>query len=108
MTSRTKIVKYATINALSIALYVTILVLSVFYLGKPLQNHPDTILIPIGMLTLLVFSAALTGTLMLGRPIIWYLEGKKKEALQLLMCTMLILLIITIIVFITIAMVALY
>lgn len=43
--------------------------------------------IPIFMLMLFVFSAALTGTLFFGKPIMWYIDGKKKEALSLLAYT---------------------
>jgi len=40
------------------------------------------------MLLVLVFSAALTGILIFGRPAIWYLDGKKSEALFLLFYTL--------------------
>lgn len=38
---------------------------------------------PIAFLLLFVLSAAIVGGLVLGQPILWYLEGKKKEAIQL-------------------------
>jgi hypothetical protein len=40
------------------------------------------------MLSLLVFSAALVGSLIFGRPILWYLDNKKKEAVLLLAYTL--------------------
>jgi hypothetical protein len=42
----------------------------------------DTFLTPVAVLMLFVLSATVTGTLVLGRPILLYLDGKKKEALQ--------------------------
>ena len=51
------------------------------------------------MLMLFVFSAAFTGTLVLGRPIVWYLNGKKREALSLLFYTLGVFLAITLIAF---------
>ncbi|MEK6918671.1 MAG: hypothetical protein AABW73_01400 [Nanoarchaeota archaeon] len=106
--SKSEIAKYAIINALSTALYVIILVSLIFYFGKTLQGSEETILIPIGMIMLFLFSASLTGTLVLGRPIMWYLDNKKKEALQLLLSTLIIILMITLIVFIMMITVALY
>lgn len=40
------------------------------------------------MLLLFVFSAALTGALIFGRPILWYLDGKKREAILLFFYTL--------------------
>lgn len=51
-------------------------------------DEPDTIFAPIIMLMLFVFSAAITGSLVLGRPILWYIDGKKKEAVHLLFSTL--------------------
>lgn len=42
----------------------------------------DTPWTPVAVLMLLVLSAAITGTLVLGRPLIMYLDGAKKEALK--------------------------
>ena len=60
---------------------------------------PKTVIIPIAMLMLLVFSVALVGSLIFGRSIIWYLDGKRKEAVKLIIYTLGILFIITILVF---------
>jgi len=43
---------------------------------------PDTAWTPVAVLMLFVLSATITGTLVLGRPILMYMDGKKKEALQ--------------------------
>jgi uncharacterized membrane protein len=58
-----------------------------FY-GKHVVQGPDTVFMPMAMLMLFVFSAAVTSGLVLGRPIMWYLDGKKKEAIHLLVSTL--------------------
>ena len=83
------IIKTATINAALMALYVSAISSFLFYIPKIFDNtKPDTVLAPIMMLSLLVFSAALVGALIFGKPILWYLDGKKKEAVSLLFYTL--------------------
>ncbi len=90
------ILKHAAQNALATALYIIIIASFLFYAPKVIGPGPaNTVLIPIVMLLLLVFSAALTGLLLFGKPVLWYFAGKKKEALSLLAATLLIFLIIT-------------
>ena len=83
------ILKYAFINSLLTAFYIG-LVASLLFYGKNLPEEPDTIFVPMMMLMLFVFSAAVTSTLVLGRPILWYLDGKKEDAISLLLYTLLI------------------
>ena len=92
------VVKYALINSIGTALYVIAVVSFIQFLGESVEGT-ESFLAPIAMLMLFVFSAAFTGILVLGRPIIWYLKGKKKEAFSLMACTLGIFLIIIIIVF---------
>mgnify|MGYP001601947052 FL=1 len=92
------VVKYASINSLGTAFYITVLVSLGYFLGPSFDNT-KSVMIPIAMLLLFVFSAAFTGSLVFGRPVIWYLDGKKREALSLLVYILGILLVITIIVF---------
>jgi hypothetical protein len=35
-----------------------------------------------------MLSSAVTGALVLGRPILWYLDGKRKEAVALVLCAL--------------------
>lgn len=93
------IIKYSIINSFGTAIYIFAIILLFSYLENILSGNPDTILAPIAMLMLFVFSAAFTGSLVLGRPIIWYLDGKKKDAISLLICTLGIFLILILIVF---------
>jgi len=52
-------------------------------------NVPEpNFLIPVFMLMLFVVSATITGSLVLGKPLLMYIDGQKKEALKLLFCTL--------------------
>ena len=93
------IAKYATINALGASLYVILIASLIYSFGNGNFGVNKTVLVPIAMLMLFVFSAAFTGSLVFGKPIMWYLDGKKKEALSLLLYTLAIFFIITIIIF---------
>ena len=95
---KNEITKYALTNALGTALYVTIIASFIYVTGEGALGETKTVFIPIAMLMLFVFSAAFTGGLIFGRPVMWYLDGKKQEALSLLFYTLGIFLIITIIV----------
>ncbi len=85
---RNTILKFAGLNALGTALYITIVGSLFFYAPQLFGGTKDTVLIPIAMLLLFVLSASTTGLLVLGRPILWYLDGKKKEAISLLITTL--------------------
>lgn len=65
--------------AFSAALYIAIIVLIGDKTSKLLPK--ETILIPMGMLSLFVLSAAIMGFLFLSEPIQLYLDQKKKEAM---------------------------
>ena len=93
------VIKYAVINSLGTAAYIVLVVSLIFSLGNKFSGGDETIFIPIAMLMLLVFSVALVGSLIFGRPIIWYLNGKKKDAVLLLVYTLGIFLAITLIAF---------
>lgn len=92
------ILKNSLINASLTALYIGLVGIFMFH-APQIFTSQNNVLIPIAMLLLFVFSAALTGSLIFGRPILWYLEGKKNEALNLLFYTLGILLGITLIAF---------
>ncbi len=83
------IAKLGAFHALLTAAYIACVSALMFY-GFRLfgTNTEDTIFAPIAMLLLFVTSAAITGSLVLGRPILWYLDGKKKEAVLLLGATL--------------------
>ncbi len=51
--------------------------------GEELFGKEDTYLTPIVFLSLFVLSAAIVGSLMFGKPVMLYLDGKKRDAVQL-------------------------
>mgnify|MGYP001567627315 FL=1 len=71
------------INALLAALYIGFVVLLITYGPAYVRDKPDTILAPMAMLSLLVFSVALMGYLFFLQPVAMYLEGQKREAVEL-------------------------
>jgi hypothetical protein len=79
------ILKNALLNALATALYIALIASFLFYVPRVFgTEQDDTVLVPIVMLSLFVFSASVTGLLVFGRPVLWYLDGKKAEAISLL------------------------
>jgi hypothetical protein len=101
------ILRYAGLNALGTALYVAFVASLFFYAPRLFGgNGKDSVLIPFAMLLLFVLSAAVTGMLVLGRPVLWYLEGKKREAVSLLLTTVGCLFVITAFAFLALALFA--
>ena len=47
----------------------------------------DSLIDPIAVLTLFVLSAAITGSLILGKPVLMYMNGSKPEAIKLFFYT---------------------
>lgn len=83
-----EIAKKAILNALGTAGYIVLVAHFFFYGSKIFGAGPDTVLAPITMLSLLVFSASLVGLLIFGRPVLWYWDGAKREAVSLLCYTL--------------------
>lgn len=91
-----QIIKHALINAGITATYV-LLVASFMSNIENLFDGPapsDSILVPVIMLLTFIISATITGSAVFGRPIMWYIDGNKKEAVKLLGTTLLFLIII--------------
>ncbi|MFZ2804369.1 MAG: hypothetical protein WA001_04030 [Patescibacteria group bacterium] len=100
---KTPIFKYAALNALGTAAYIAV-VATFFANAHFLGNKAEgTVLIPMAMLLLLVVSASVTGSLVLGRPVLWYLDGKKKEAVTLLIATIGCLFVLMVVAFVAVA-----
>lgn len=97
---KNEITKNALISALATALYIVLIASFMFYAPKMFgqSGKADTVFAPIAMLCLFVLSAAITGFLIFGRPVMWYLDGRKQEALSLIFYTLGVFLIITIVV----------
>ena len=83
----TNVIKYALLSAFGVALYVWGVVSLMTHLSSVIPTGPDTVLAPMFMLLLFVISAATTGFFVLGRPILLYLNGNKREAVLLFLAT---------------------
>lgn len=79
-----KTFKYAFADALGTVVYIVLVASFIFFVGQRFPDDNASVLMPVAFLTLLVFSVALVGTLLFGRPVMWYIDGKKKDALSLL------------------------
>ncbi|HTL39191.1 MAG TPA: hypothetical protein VL306_00010 [Methylomirabilota bacterium] len=66
-------------------------------------GQKDTAFTPVVVLMLFVLSAAITGSLVLGRPALMYMDGQKKEAIQFFSYTVGWLFVLTIVAFIVLA-----
>ncbi len=94
-----KIQWYSLLHSLGVVLYITLVALLMSN-GNRLFGKEDTILTSIAVLMLFTISAAVVGLLVFGRPIMWYLNGQKKEAVRFVLYTIGFLVIEAIIVFI--------
>ncbi len=93
------IIKYAALHALGAVAYIALIAVFMNNAGKILG--PDKTAVPtIAFLLTFVISAAVMGLTIFGRPIIWYLNGKKSEAIKLAIYTIAFLALIAIIFFI--------
>ncbi len=88
----------AMLHALSVGVYVTIISI-IINNGDKIFGKMDNFFGPLAFLLLFVLSAAITGSLVIGKPILMYLDNKKKEALSLFIYTIIYLFVLTIFVF---------
>lgn len=95
------LLKIAGLNTLGTAVYVACVAVFMSRTSEIFNGVEEkTALIPFAMLLLFVFSAGVTGSLVLGRPILWYLDGKKKEAVSLFIATLVFLFLVTCLAFV--------
>lgn len=79
-----KLIRQAFLLALGEGIYISLVALLLFSVEKLFGSKPDpAVIAPIAFLLLFVISAAISGALILGKPLMLYLDGKKKDALQL-------------------------
>ena len=71
------------LNALLAACYIVFIVLLITYGPTFVREKPDTILAPMAMLSLLVCSVVFMGYAFFSQPVLLYLEGQKREAVEL-------------------------
>jgi hypothetical protein len=79
--------KNPLINACAAVAYIA-LVASVLFYVPPFINVQESVLIPIAVLSLFVFSAACMGYIFLYQPLQLFLEGHKKESVDLFLKTL--------------------
>ena len=92
------LISKAIINSLGIAVYI-ILVTLIMQNGQRFFGNMNEIIGISAFLLLFVLSAAVVGSLILSKPIMLYIDGQKKEAVKLLIYTILILFVFTLISF---------
>lgn len=84
-----KIGKYSFLSALGEVAYVCLVALVMSNGERIFGGGDDGFIVPVFMLTLLVISASVSGALIFGRPVLWYLDGAKREAVTLFAATVL-------------------
>jgi len=82
---KTNILKYAAVHALGAALYVALVVTLIE--NEALNAGGNETLTAFAVLMLFSVSAGIMASLIFGRPLMWYLDGKKKEAVKLVGAT---------------------
>lgn len=89
--------KTAIVNSIGVLVYVAI-VATVMNNAERIFGKMDSVIGAVGFLMLFVLSAGVVGSLIAGKPIFLYVDGKKKEAINLLVWTLACLAVITLIV----------
>src|SRR3990167_546766 len=79
--------KNPLINALSASAYIILVVSVLTFVTQPLKNKPDTFFAPITVLFVLTLSVAVMAYLFFYQPLLLFIEGKKKEAVDLFVKT---------------------
>ena len=79
--------KNSIINALSASAYIILVVTVMAFVTQPLKNKPDTFFAPIAFISVLTLSVAVMAFLFFYQPFLLFIEGKKKEAVNLFVKT---------------------
>ena len=95
--NRQTIIKYAFLHAVATVVYVALVALIITNSNTLFGKQPS-ILTAMAFLLAFVVSAAITGSLVLGRPALWYFNGNKNEAIKLALYTIAFICLITLIV----------
>ena len=74
--------KNPLINALCASGYIVLIITIMTFVTKPLQNKPDTFFAPVVALSLLTLSVAVMAFLFFYQPLMLFIDGKKKEAIN--------------------------
>ena len=79
--------KNPLINAFSAAVYIVLVVSVMTFVTEPLRHKPDTFFAPIVFLSVLTLSVSVMAFLFFYQPLQLFIDGKKKEALDLFVKT---------------------
>lgn len=79
--------KNPLLNALSASGYILVIVSIFNLLSHNLRDKPDTFGAPLTMLSLFTLSAAIMAYIFLYQPVLLFIEGKKKQAVNLFVRT---------------------
>lgn len=79
--------KNPLINAVSASAYIFLVVAVMNFVTQPLRDKPDSFLAPITMLFVLTLSVAVMAFLFFYQPLLFFIEGKKKLAIELFIKT---------------------
>jgi hypothetical protein len=79
--------KNPILNALSASVYIILVVTVMTFITQPLKNKPDTFFAPITFLFVLTLSVAVMAYLFFYQPLLFFIAGKKKEAVNLFVKT---------------------
>jgi hypothetical protein len=79
--------KNPLINALGASSYILLVVTLINFVSQTQKNQPDTIFAPIAFLSLLTLSAAVMSFLFFYQPLLLFIDGKKKAAVDLFLKT---------------------
>lgn len=86
------------INAVLAAAYIFLVVTAMNVVTQPLRNKPDTFMAPVTVLFVLTLSVAVMAYLFFYQPILMFIDGKKKDAVNLFIKTVGIFAVLTVIV----------
>lgn len=86
------------INAIAASAYIIFVVTVMNFVTKPLRNKPDTFFAPVTVLFVLTLSVSVMAFLFFYQPLMLFIEGKKKEAVNFFTKTVGIFAVITVVV----------
>jgi hypothetical protein len=82
-----KLVLFSVLHSLGVLVYVSLVALFMNNAEKIFGKTDNKFLSPVIFLLLFILSALITSSLVLGKPILLYLDGKKTEGVKLLIYT---------------------
>lgn len=85
--SQYKLILNGFVNVAGVAVYVSLVSLLMRYAGT-IVDKVNNYIGPVLFLLLFVLSAAVTGGLVLGRPILLYIDGQKSDGVKLFLYTL--------------------